>query len=374
MLTPTEVQAIAAELQTGGTLFRKVFDTTLVGIAVVNARGEVLEANALYSKLVGLPLPELLGLNFQRFTDPADIAVELQLLKELFAGNMRSFQFQKRYRNRNLDTRWVELWVTALPNALGVLDKAIGLIVDITDQKQADIAVHELNRDLHASTQLLRDMAAQNDEIRESERTYIAHEVHDELGQVMTALRMKLSVIELRYGPKIPELAVEMHDMKMLVDQAIHGVRNVVGSLRPAALDLGLVPALDWLRTEFTRLTSVACVFDWGNENFALDDRRAVVVFRIVQESLTNVSRHANASRVDITLKGDGDSLQVAVRDNGVGFEPDTVGPRKRFGLLGMKERAMTLGGQLEVYSQCGAGTLITLTINKTVAPKGTHP
>jgi signal transduction histidine kinase len=313
-------------------------------------------------------------MNFQRFTDPDDIAAELQLLKDLLAGQRRSFWLEKRYLTKNQEPRWVELWVTALPNAMGQLDKAIGMIVDITETKKTNKAMQDLQRDLNVSRQLLRDMAAQNDAIRESERAHIAHEVHDELGQVMTALRMKLSVIELRHGPGIPELAGEMQKMKKLVDQAIHGVRNVVGSLRPTALDLGLVPAIEWLRTQFTQQTSVACSFDWGDQRFELDDKRAVVVFRIVQESLTNVSRHAQASRVAIRLQYNGDGLQVEVRDNGVGFDPDAVRRRRTFGLLGMQERARALGGHLEISSHPGSGSLVTLTISKTVGAIGAHP
>jgi signal transduction histidine kinase len=187
----------------------------------------------------------------------------------------------------------------------------------------------------------------------------------------MTALRMKLSVIELRYGPRIPDLADEMHDIKMLVDKAIRGVRNVVGSLRPASLDLGLIPAIDWLCTEFSKETSTECIFNWGKQKIELDDKRAVVVFRIVQESLTNVSRHANSSRVEVSLKVEGDLLQVAVRDNGVGFDKAVARKKKTFGLLGMKERAIALGGRLKVISNCGEGTLVTLTINITADAKG---
>jgi signal transduction histidine kinase len=247
------------------------------------------------------------------------------------------------------------------------------MVIDVTDQKQAGNVVRDLNREINDTNQMLRDMAAQNDVIRELERTHIAHEVHDELGQVMTALRLKISVIELRYGPRIPDLSGEMQEMKKLVDQAIHGVRNVVGSLRPAALDLGLVPGIEWLRTEFTNQTSIECAFDWGHPIFELDDKRSIVVFRIVQESLTNASRHASASRVDISLKYEGDWLQVVVGDNGVGFDRAVAGTKKTFGLLGMKERAIALGGRLDVTTKCGEGTVITLNIRKTADAKGVN-
>jgi PAS domain S-box-containing protein len=330
----------------------------------------LIEVNALFSKIVGFTQAELLGMHLERFTDPADIAAELHLLKELFDGKRRSYRIEKRYRTKANVTRWVELWVTALSNPKGCFDKAFGMVVDITDQKQASNAVLSLNSELKDSNQMLRDMAAQNDEIRESERTHIAHEVHDELGQVMTALRLKLSVIELRYGPAIPGLTGEVQEMKKLVDKAIHGVRNVVGSLRPSALDLGLVPAIEWLRTEFTSQTSVECVFDWDHRSFELDEKRSIMVFRIVQESLTNACRHANASRVDISLKYEGDWLQVVIRDNGIGFDRAVAGAKKTFGLLGMMERAIAMGGRLDVTSSCGEGTTIVLNIGKAADEK----
>jgi PAS domain S-box-containing protein len=370
MQISNELETLAYELQASEARFRNVFDSTLIGMAVVNAHGVLLEVNTLFSQLLGFHQTELLSMNVDQFTDPVDMAAELHLLKDLFDGKRRSYRFEKRMRTKSNVIRWFELWVTALPNAFDEIDRAIGLVIDITDQKQANRAVHELNRDLSLSNQLLRELAAQNDEIRESERTHIAQEVHDELGQVMTALRLKLSVIELRYGPKIAELTDEIQEMKKLVDKAIHGVRNVVGSLRPSALDLGLIPAIDWLRSEFSRQTSVECVFDWGARHFDLDDRRAVVVFRIVQESLTNVSRHADASRVDISLKYEENCLQVAVRDNGVGFEQAGAGETKTFGLMGMMERAIAIGGRLEIRSRRGEGTVVALTIHKTAFAK----
>lgn len=371
MFSLSEFEALAGELQASETRFRKVFDSTLMGMAVVNVEGELLDVNEQFSKIVGFTQTELVGMNLEVFTDPADIAGELSMLKDLFDGKSRSYRIHKRYRTKANVTRWVELWVTALSNQKGCSDTALGMVVDVTDQKQASDAVRSLNSELRDSNQMLRDMASQNDEIRESERTHIALEVHDELGQVMTALRLKLSVIELRYGPKILGLTGEIQEMKMLVDKAIHGVRNVVGSLHPSALDLGLVPGIEWLRTEFTNKTSVDCVFDWEHQNLELDDKRSIVVFRIVQESLTNASRHANASRVDISLKHEGALLQVVIRDNGIGFDRAVAGAKKTFGLLGMKERAIALGGRLDVISRCGDGTTVTLNISKTVDANG---
>jgi len=217
--------------------------------------------------------------------------------------------------------------------------------------------------ELDESRQRLRQLAAQNEAAREEERKHIAREVHDELGQILTALRMDLSLLGMRFGSLDPAVNDKVIDMKGLVDRAILGVRNVAVNLHPTALDMGLVPAIEWLTNEFTKHTAIACVFHARKENIDLDETRAVVVFRIVQESLTNVTRYADASLVNITLGHRGNELWVEVRDNGRGFDVDAATKGKSFGLLGMRERALALGGQVRITSSPGQGTAIGLTI-----------
>lgn len=227
-----------------------------------------------------------------------------------------------------------------------------------------DISVHQqAEQALSDSQQRLREMAAQNEATREKERKHIAREVHDELGQVLTALRMDISLLGMRYGTQNPALIDKLTSMKGLVDRAIQGVRNVAVNLRPAALDMGLVPAIEWLCSEFTGRTGVPCILKAQEENISLDDTRSVVVFRIAQESLTNITRYAQASRVNVALGRRGTNLWVEVRDNGQGFDLAAAAARKSFGLLGMRERALALGGQVHVNSVLGQGTTIRVTI-----------
>jgi PAS domain S-box-containing protein len=228
----------------------------------------------------------------------------------------------------------------------------MAVVRDMSERQKAAQALHE-------SRQRLRELAAQTEATREEERKHIAREVHDELGQILTALRMELSFLGLRDGASNPALADKLLELKGLVDRAIQGVRNVATNLRPTALDMGLVPAIEWLCREFTQRTAVPCVLGVQHQGIELDEARAIVVFRIVQESLTNIGRYANASRVDVTLDRCDDELRVLVRDNGRGFDPATASQRKSFGLLGMRERAIALGGQLDVSSVPGAGTVI---------------
>lgn len=232
----------------------------------------------------------------------------------------------------------------------------MAVVRDVSERQKAE-------RDLGESRQRLRELAAQNEATREEERKHIAREVHDELGQVLTALRMDISLLDMRFGALDPALIDKLVGMKVLVDQAIQGVRNVAVNLRPAALDMGLVPAIEWLCSEFTKRTSVLCVLHKQDENLSLDETRDVVVFRIAQESLTNITRYAQASRVDVTLGRRGNKLWVEVRDNGRGFDQTAATKRKSFGLLGMHERAIALGGQLHITSAPGQGTGISVLI-----------
>jgi signal transduction histidine kinase len=167
----------------------------------------------------------------------------------------------------------------------------------------------------------------------------------------------------MRFGALDPALNAKVLGMRALVDNAIQGVRNVASNLRPMALDMGLYLALDWLRQDFVKRTGIACTLDAKDQNVLLDEARSIVVFRIVQESLTNISRYAAASQVFITLDSGADQLGVEVHDDGRGFDPVAAEKAKTFGLLGMRERALALGGLLEVVSSPGQGTTIGLTI-----------
>ncbi len=225
--------------------------------------------------------------------------------------------------------------------------------------------------ELSQSRQQLRALAAQNEATREGERKHIAREVHDELGQVLTAMRMDLSLLERRFSKKVPDLAEHTRNMKALVDRAIQGVRNVATNLRPSVLDLGLVSALDWLCNEFADHTATICTLHANKQDTTLEESRAVVVFRIAQESLTNISRYAQARRVDMALTHRDHDLVLEVRDDGQGFDLEVESQKKSFGLLGMRERAIALGGHLHIDSAVGQGTVIRLSIPLSIDPTG---
>lgn len=219
-----------------------------------------------------------------------------------------------------------------------------------------------IESELRASRNQLRDMVAHHEVACEHERKHLAREVHDELGQLLTAMRMDLGMLR-PHGEQVPAVARLVGDMDMLLDQMFKVTRQVVTSLRPAALDAGLVAALEWLAQDFSKRFGVQCQVDAGAPDLHLPEALAAMVFRIAQESLTNVARHAQATQVWISLSlGDG-RLKLRVQDDGRGFDFQSVRHQPGYGLLSMRERVLSLGGILCIDSAAERGTTIDIDV-----------
>ncbi len=229
-----------------------------------------------------------------------------------------------------------------------------GTVQDITERKR-------IEEDLEHSRTLLRKLAAHIETVRENEKGRIAREIHDELGQLLTALRMDMALVRIQFGGDQPALKEKLESMTDLVDRTIRVVRSVASNLRPSALEVGIVPAIEWLVEDFQRRSGIMVLFTRFDRDLELDERRQIAVFRIVQESLTNVARYANASRVEISVAREDALLCVEVRDNGKGFDPASLPPHKAFGLMGIRERALTLGGECGIASAPGSGTTVSV-------------
>jgi len=223
-------------------------------------------------------------------------------------------------------------------------------------------ALKEAERRLEESHAELRGLAARIETVREEERKRIAGDLHDELGQYLTALRMGIAVLRMQAAKHDEAVAEKAGGLSTLVDKTIEVMRDIAASLRPAPLDMGLVSALEWLVTEFTKHTGIPCRLDSREEDIALDDARSTAVFRMVQESLTNVARHAEASRVDIRIVHRDRDYFLEIADDGKGFDPSRT-KKKSFGLVGMRERAAMLDGEVSISSAPGHGTTVGIRI-----------
>jgi PAS domain S-box-containing protein len=230
---------------------------------------------------------------------------------------------------------------------VGVL--AIGR--DITERKHLELHLED-------TQQLLRQLAARNESAREDERKRLKRELHDELGQYLLALRLGISVVDMQFGADNAPLREKTQRLIEMVDTTIKVVRHVVASLRPAALDMGIVSALEWLADEYSERANLQIELHTPEEEVCMDDACATAIFRIVQESLTNVVRYAKADKVDIRLECEDAHYILEVRDNGVGFDP-ALRKEKSFGLISIRERAIMLGGDVEISSAPGQATVI---------------
>ncbi|AGB84137.1 PAS domain S-box [Serratia sp. FGI94] len=248
------------------------------------------------------------------------------------------------------------LHVRSVPefNLEGELESVLAIGRDITGIRLAE-------KELRDAHQQLRLLARNQEARREAERKYLASEIHDELGQHLTSLRVGLSLIRMQSPENNAAVHLQVENLMHLVDSTIQVVRDVSTRLRPNMLNMGLLPALEWLRDEFNRQQKCRCILIATTEKkLQLDDPSTTAAFRVVQESLTNVTRHARASSVYIFVRQRGEKLEIEVVDNGRGFDQQRV-RSNAWGLPGMKERAEMLQGWLTIDSKPGEGTRVRL-------------
>jgi signal transduction histidine kinase len=200
--------------------------------------------------------------------------------------------------------------------------------------------------------------------VREAERARIARELHDELAQGLTALKMDVSWLSGRLPPDDDRARSRVERMKGLVDSTVTSVRRLAHDLRPAMLDdLGLVPAIEHLLHEFSERTGVVVELDADANALEFREPLTTSVYRMVQEALTNVARHARATEVRVAIRAEGDELTVTASDNGIGVSDAKLQSGKSLGILGIKERAHTLGGRAEIHSPVDGGTVVEIRI-----------
>jgi signal transduction histidine kinase len=234
--------------------------------------------------------------------------------------------------------------------------RAIGMAEDMTGELRASEAK------LQKTNDNLRRLAAHAESIKESERKRIAREIHDDLGQNLLALRIEVDLLASRTG-RHPRLNARTRWMLEQIDAAVKSVRQIINDLRPNVLDLGLTAAVDWQIAEFQRRTGLSCELVAHNRDLHVSDRCATTLFRILQESLTNVSRHARATKVRVELAVDPESISMTVSDNGIGLT--SAGGQKpgSFGLVGIEERVRILGGKCVITGGPQAGTTVHVSI-----------
>jgi len=238
----------------------------------------------------------------------------------------------------------------------GQIIERYGVVMDVTERKRAEV-------ELRRSVDQLRALAARVQDAREEERKRVAREIHDELGQALTSIKIDLSSLIHEFSPE-PQQLKRIESISTIVDQTIKSVRRISTELRPGILDdLGLIAAVEWAAEEFEARTGTTCRLDLPQNDGAIDPDRAIAVFRILQETLTNVARHANATCVDVRLLIELGGVILEVHDNGRGATDEQLSAAESLGIRGMRERALLLGGELLIRGVPGQGTSIRVSI-----------
>jgi len=318
------------------------------------------------ARLFGVAPDAFLGQpgRFVDLLDPADRAD----LRDAVAQAVRHhtpLEGQWRIRREGAGVRWVQVAATAREANGGnwLLD---GIITDITAQKEAE-------QELMQSREELRELTAHAETLKEQERRLVARDIHDEIGSTLTGMKADLAWLKKRFADDA-EVAGKLASMGELVDGAVQTANRIIQALRPGILDYGIAPALEWQASDFAARMGVEVAFETNAEDLALDIEQSTALFRVFQESLTNVAKYAKATRVETELFATPGSITLEVRDNGVGLSEGSLAKTASFGIRGMMERVRALGGWLDINGAPGKGTTVMLSIPRRRPRAAVHP
>ena len=315
--------------------------------------GDFIEVNDVACKRLGYTKEEFLRLSPSAIISPKYIDEFNRCIQILLEENHVIYEVVHRAKDKKLIPTEISSHLFEFENKLTVLSIAR----DITERKQSE-------EKLKRTSTVLRNLASHLQTIREEERSLIAREIHDQLGQVLTVLKIQISLLSKKLRDDQKDLKDKIQYVSEVIDDTVEQVQKISSKLRPGILDeLGLIPAIEWQTQEFEKLTGVHCSLALPINEIELGSEKSTAVFRIFQEALTNVIRHASASLVSVNLHIEENLLILEVKDNGAGITNSQIRDSKSLGLIGMKERALILGGEVIIEGIPDKGTSVKVEI-----------
>jgi PAS domain S-box-containing protein len=334
----------------------QVFETAADGMRIVDRDFRVLRANETFANLVGLPKRDIIGRKCHEVFWGDRCETPGCPLTRVLNGDQDVEYDADKVRP---DGTSVPCIVSATPfrqpdgTVIGIVED----FKDISERKRAE-------RELKESGERLRELTAHLQSIREEERSRIAREIHDELGQVLTALSLDVRWLTKRLPAEQRELHDKTGSMGALITRTVNSISRICSELRPAILDdVGLSAAIEWQAEEFSSRTGIACNIQTEPPEIKLSEELSVAIFRIFQETLTNIVRHAQASEVDVRLRLTPSDFSMRVSDDGIGIEFARPPKGNSFGLLGVRERVRGFGGELTFGTGDKGGACLDIVI-----------
>lgn len=325
-------------------MMNDLFEFVPDGYLITDPEGNVRKANEAAATLFQLPKRQLIHRALADFLRPVENDSFDRVLQSLHDGE-RLFGQEMVICRPGQEPIHVLVSTNAYPRT-GPLSNLCWLFHDITELMQCKIQLHSLTAHLQS--------------VREQERAAIAREIHDAMGQELTVLKIGLSQLKARH----PQLAAELVPLLEGAGQLVTTVQRIASELRPALLDhLGLAATIEWLTEQFSERTGIACELELDQDELVLDGEQGIALFRVLQEALTNIARHAEASRVRVSLMQHRSFLKMRIEDNGKGIPEQRIHAPGSLGLMGMRERIRALGGRLHVIANDRGGTRICVRI-----------
>ncbi|MCW3114595.1 MAG: hypothetical protein JWR18_2991 [Segetibacter sp.] len=355
----TERKNAEKQLQKNEEQLSLIYNSSIVGMWLINVEDvnqfRYATVNNAYINVTGKTKEEVVGRLLEEVVPANNIVqVKAKYIEAAQTAQIVNFFTTAIFKIAEITA---EIKIIPIKNEEGKVVQLLGTANDVTEQKKA-------RRELLQMNIQLRELASHLQTIREDERTSMAREIHDELGQQLTVLKMDLSWLNKKLMPREENIENKLKGALELIDSTINTVRKIAAELRPGILDdLGLAEAIDWQSREFTNRTGIPVTYAYRGKADKLPPTISIGIFRVFQESLTNVARHANATQVDCLLQNADNNLSLIISDNGVGFKLNGKGERKTLGLLGMKERIMMLNGKFNVASEPGKGTTVSVEV-----------
>jgi len=367
LLDITEKKEAEKSLYESEEKFSKIFHTSPIPISISTfEEGRFIDVNESFLRLTGYNRSEVIGATSEQiglFIDPlmrSDFLVKLMRDGKLWGIELA-------FRTKSGELRYSERFIDII--TLNNQQFLLVFTIDITDKKNANDSIIKSEEKLRITNEQLHSLSAHLQNVREEERANLARDIHDELGQLLTAMKIDLGMLGQRLS-KFNDKDAEndfTDDIKSLedsIDLTIKSVRKIISELRPEVLDqLGLIEAAKWFIAEFKNRFKIDCEFKTKLEEIILDKSYSIALFRIIQESLSNVVHHAKASKVVVMFSRNDKELILDIKDNGTGFDKNILNNTKRFGILGIQERVFLMGGEFEILSSVGTGTELILKI-----------